>query len=76
MALQSTWERSVQQSGGSHVTGYAVLLNGIAMGLNSGQRSEYGKRSAAKVARSVWREGKAVRPYLSLLSISFAPIGQ
>jgi transposase len=34
--------------------------------------SEYGKRSAAKVARSVWRERKAERPYLSLLLVKMA----
>ena len=28
--------------------------------------SSTGKRSAVKVARCVWREGKAARPYLSL----------
>ena len=53
-------------------------MNVIATELNIGQRSEYGKRSAAKVTRSIWREGKTVRPYLSLLFVSFAtfrPIG-
>ncbi len=55
--------------------GCAALINVIATGLNTGQRSEYGKRSAAKVASPVWREEKAARPYLSLLFVSFALIG-
>ncbi len=32
-----------------------------------------GKRSAVKVARSVWGEGKAARPYLSPLSHALTP---
>ena len=36
------------------------------MGLKAGHRSEYGKPSASKEARSVWNGGKAARPYLSL----------
>ena len=39
-------------------------------------RDEYGKRSAGKLARSVWNGGKAVRPYLSLLSVKIALTGQ
>jgi len=37
----------------------AVLMSEIAMELNSHHRSEYGKRSARKPARSVWSRGKA-----------------
>ena len=42
-----------------------------AVGNDKSARSKYsgptGKRSAGKLARSVWSGGKAVRPYLSLL---------
>ena len=44
------------------------------MGLKAGQRSEYGKPCAVKVACTVWNGGKAARPYLSLQVIPIAEI--
>ena len=48
-----------------------VLLVRFAVGNDKSARSKYcgptGKRSAGKLACSVWSGGKAVRPYLSLL---------
>jgi len=46
-------------SGGPDVTGCAVLMSEIAMGLNIHHRSEYGKPCAMKVACTVWSKGKA-----------------
>ena len=44
-----------------------------AVGDDKSARSKYygptGKRSAGKLACSVWSGGKAVRPYLSLLEV-------
>ena len=48
-----------------------VLLVRFAVGNDKSARSKYcgptGKRSAGKLACSVWSGGKAARPYLSLL---------
>ena len=50
-----------------------VLLVRFAVGNDQSARSKYcgptGKRSAGKLACSVWSGGKAVRPYLSLLKV-------
>ena len=47
------------------------LLVRLPMDFHESALREYldptGKRSAVKVARCVWKGGKAVRPYLSLL---------
>ncbi len=49
-----------------------------AVGNDESARSKYlgptGKRSAGKLACSVWSGGKAVRPYLSLLRLSRAAL--
>jgi hypothetical protein len=50
-----------------------VLLVRFAVGNDKSARSKYcgptGKRSAGKLACSVWSGGKAVRPYLSLFEV-------
>ena len=51
-----------------------VLLVRFAVGNDQSARSKYcgptGKRSAGKLACSVWSGGKAVKPYLSLPSVA------
>jgi hypothetical protein len=58
-----------QNVGGNPLERGLPIRQGLGLawkGSKTGQRDEYGKRSAGKLARSVWDGGKAERPYLSL----------